>query len=52
MDPNKTLDMIRNFYNSGNEEDFFELTELVESLDKWLSYGGFLPKEWDLSNNE
>ena len=57
MDPNVTLLRIRVLRTQIQmhlicnrphkiEEPSAELCELVESLDGWLSRGGFLPKEW------
>ncbi len=54
MDPNETLNEIRRLVRANNsstfamrDEDTTYLTELVESLDQWLSRGGFLPQAWE-----
>jgi hypothetical protein len=53
MDPDATLTQIRNLiiqHQTSAEEmstsDAAELVELVDSLDEWMSKGGFLPTEW------
>ncbi len=55
MDPNETLLTLRrlaSWLSDGNgnevtrEEAGRELAEAFESLDTWLSRGGFLPDEW------
>jgi hypothetical protein len=61
MDPNKTLDEIRDLldstkaqealngvYTAGDEfaETLAELAEKVTALDDWLVRGGFLPTAW------
>lgn len=58
MDPNKTLGKLRalmNKYNvvreDGNDQEATlevadELVEAIESLDSWLSRGGYLPSGW------
>jgi hypothetical protein len=61
MDPNATLDRIRELVasinkNDGLDEDDFqsmasELAEYVEALDEWISKGGFLPTAWQRSIN-
>lgn len=51
MDPNETLRRIRELVNR-SEMQFFtiaeeaELRELWQSLDAWLTKGGFLPEDW------
>lgn len=56
MDPNATLRRIRELVKElqepegdGYDTDTLteELTELVSSLDNWLTKGGFLPKQWE-----
>jgi hypothetical protein len=59
MDPNATLDLMRKFATKihteyqdidgdGIDQDDAEyLASLIESLDRWLSRGGFLPKAWE-----
>lgn len=53
MDPNEVLAAIRRL--TSDEADWtlddpvdvaVELAELVDSLDKWLTHGGFLPADW------
>jgi len=50
MDPDATLKMIRELAAEvacrAVDPDAVELAELVQSLDEWISRGGFLPKEW------
>jgi len=52
MDPNKTLEDIRGLIKAAKYdnvvyvEDADYMFELVESLDEWLSRGGFLPLDW------
>jgi len=54
MDPNDTLRKIReamNIFYGGSDKDCLDagvdITNLFDSLDKWLSKGGFLPDEWN-----
>lgn len=50
MDPNETLRLIRimaSFCHDSDDEHARSLAELVDSLDGWLSRGGFLPKAWE-----
>lgn len=48
MDPNATLDEIRDILkNQRARESAERLRELIESLDQWLSKGGFLPEAWE-----
>ncbi len=56
MDPNNTLQRIRELVGKPNypielDTAWDDLTELVESLDDWLSRGGFLPEDWDRKEN-
>ena len=55
MDPNATLARIKTICDKWEEwgtlemdplETLDELTELVQSLDEWLSNGGFRPDNW------
>jgi hypothetical protein len=55
MDPNTTLARIKTICDKWEEwgtlemdplETLDELTELVQSLDEWLSNGGFRPDNW------
>lgn len=51
MDPNATLERLREivqWWNGGDADasDLETAVELVESLDQWLSNGGFVPKDW------
>lgn len=52
VDPNATLENIRSLIKAAHHDDavIYEdggwLFELVESLDEWLSKGGFPPGEW------
>jgi hypothetical protein len=54
MDPDTTLKGIRAYIRAANEngltlDEKFELIELIEALDEWLSKGGFLPSAWAFS---
>lgn len=42
MDPNVTLNRLRELADDND----VEWANLFESLDDWLSKGGFLPSEW------
>ena len=50
MDPNKALKEIRDLVKrtlDGEDEAYaMDLAESVESLDKWITGGGFLPGDW------
>lgn len=53
MDPNETLRRIRAIVAESDRsgelpgtDDIETLVELVGALDKWLTDGGFLPREW------
>lgn len=46
MDPDVTLAKIREIMNNWDLSRAVELYELFESLDGWLSKGGYLPVEW------
>lgn len=52
MNPNRTLENIRSLIEAAHHdgtviyEDGGWLFEMVESLDGWLSNGGFLPEDW------
>lgn len=59
MDPDATLDEIRSWVdgdNSGQPPELRadKLAELVDSLDYWLTRGGFLPAAWgqELRNDQ
>lgn len=52
MDPDATLAEVRLLSQrlleeSGGGLDALRLAELVESLDGWISRGGFLPSDWN-----
>lgn len=50
MDPNANLKEMRALIKehlAGKEIDVDLLVELVDSLDNWLSNGGFLPADWE-----
>lgn len=32
-----------------NEDTLYRMAELATQLDEWLSRGGFLPSDWDVS---
>ena len=62
MDPNKALAVIRELVlkfhitdfamNSGHpENDLADLVAHIESLDEWISKGGFLPGDWEKAQN-
>lgn len=51
MDPNRTLELLREFYNNWQDdnltaEDAEEMVQLFDDLDNWIVAGGFLPDEW------
>lgn len=52
MDPDANLDALLELVNSvldGHadvDDDYFEVCELVQAMDGWISNGGFLPKKW------
>ena len=47
MDPDATLAEIRDILkNQRPRESAERLRELIESLDQWLSKGGFPPEAW------
>ena len=46
MDPNETLEQIRALAKYIGDYDYDALVDLVNSLDSWLSKGGFLPDRW------
>lgn len=54
MDPSVTLAKIReltekaNLYGELNDNKTQDLVDLVESLDDWMSKGGFLPEPWEI----
>jgi hypothetical protein len=57
MDPNTTLQEMRELTKRNNDCDLsaFEvdrLADLVDSIDQWLSRGGFPPKDWKHRNPE
>jgi hypothetical protein len=51
MDPDATLADIRHTvreYEAGRTDlDFEEFLSLVDSLDQWITKGGFLPASWE-----
>jgi len=52
MDPNATLDSIRELFARADTETFDladgqTLADLVGALDDWLTKGGFLPDAWE-----
>ena len=52
MDPNANIQEQLRLAKSilqqegANEGDALRLAELVTALDKWITGGGFLPREW------
>jgi hypothetical protein len=55
MDPDECLRTIREIVKRIEEEDDIEsdlpeLADAFESLDLWLSKGGFLPDDWKDAN--
>jgi hypothetical protein len=55
MDPNETLRLIRELVQTDihrdlSEDESGELLELVNSLDQWITAGGFLPTAWNASH--
>lgn len=54
MDPNEALKVLRGIMRAVNSdtqevslEDIGLAAEVFDSLDTWLSSGGFLPKAWE-----
>lgn len=47
MDPNVTLNEMRELCKSLGDDNYSILVEKFEALDGWLCSGGFLPKDWD-----
>lgn len=49
MDPNAALEELRRLIAQKypDTEDVERIQLLIESLDEWLSKGGFLPASWD-----
>jgi len=48
MDPDATLAEIRALIKAAPLDECWDrLAELIESLDEWISRGGFLPSDWD-----
>lgn len=55
MDPNTTLDELRELVEAANRNDELldwqlvaeELADRFAALDQWLSRGGFLPTDWN-----
>ena len=55
MDPNAVLQLIREqvaTYLDGGEADVTEMTEAFELLDSWLTGGGFLPSDWQRTEED
>lgn len=56
MDPNEALAEIRRMVAEASDDpesaDINYLVDLVDGLDKWLSTGGFLPKEWERCSSQ
>lgn len=57
MDPNATLEEMRAFVkkvlysvDSAATDDETRMAELFESLDEWITKGGFLPNAWTFVN--
>lgn len=46
MDPDETLNCIRDILDTLVDPDYDQLARLFESLDDWLCAGGFLPHDW------
>lgn len=49
MDPNATLQEIRELVGNNGGNDVGRLVELIDALDEWLTNGGFLPSDWKAS---
>ena len=47
MDPDATLDAIRENITNGTAAALDEAANLFTDLDEWLSKGGFLPTDWN-----
>lgn len=54
MDPDLTLAQARSLIGEAHEtdSDFQDLAGLVETLDGWLTQGGFLPEDWKRSERD
>lgn len=46
MDPDETLNNIRDILDTKVDPDYDQLSELFKGLDDWLCAGGFLPHDW------
>lgn len=46
LDPNETLDRIRDILYGATDDYPHELADLIEALDHWIMAGGFLPAQW------
>lgn len=46
MDPNATLDDLRDVLHNDPAYADSSATELFDALDEWLKRGGFLPRDW------
>jgi predicted DNA-binding protein (UPF0278 family) len=52
MDPNATLNELREWYNAvvqdgtSDHEGLIEVLTLFDELDNWIVSGGFLPRDW------
>lgn len=49
MDPDTTLNEIRELCEDPDRDYFEIMVEKFQALDAWLSSGGFLPRSWDLA---
>lgn len=47
MDPNANLREVRDLVENDDPDSYYELVGLIDGLDRWLTYGGFLPDEWE-----
>ena len=53
MDPNVTLENIREIVKKWNDESSFDVSDMAiivshfDWLDTWLTKGGFLPQAWE-----
>lgn len=50
MDPNATLDELREITDKCAPSDMDRAAELFRALDEWIVKGGFLPKPWHRDN--
>lgn len=56
MDPDETLRQLRDLFGEHDKDptlsELRDAMDLFESLDDWLSRGGFLPSAWEMASND